>query len=46
LNYLVPAVTGLAPASGVPGTEVTLTGAHLEGVTEVLYRGVPLFPGT
>jgi len=46
LNYLAPTVTGLAPATGVPGTEVTLTGANLAGVTEVLYGGAALYPGT
>jgi len=37
-----PQLTGFLPAAGVPGTEVTLTGTHLGGVTRVTYGGLAL----
>ena len=46
IAYAPPAVGSMAPATGVPGTEVTIEGANLAGVTEVSYAGTPLFPGS
>lgn len=37
---LPPAVTGLSPASGVPGTQVTLTGSGFTGTRYVSFGGV------
>lgn len=37
----VPAITSFHPASGEPGTVVTLTGANLIGLTAVLFSGTP-----
>jgi len=46
LAYVPPPIPSLAPSHGVPGTEVTLEGPGLEGVTEVRFGGVPLLPGS
>jgi uncharacterized repeat protein (TIGR01451 family) len=40
LFYVQPVITGLTPASGRAGTNVTLSGNNLLGVTEVLFNGV------
>jgi hypothetical protein len=36
----LPAVTGFSPASGLPGTEVTLNGTGFIGITSVRFNGV------
>ncbi|MHB9007987.1 MAG: S8 family serine peptidase [Limisphaerales bacterium] len=36
----VPGITGLAPASGSPGANVTITGANFTGATAVRFNGV------
>src|SRR5262249_18384559 len=36
-----PPVTGFSPASGSPGTSVTITGTNFTGVTSVTFNGTP-----
>jgi hypothetical protein len=38
---VVPTVTGLAPASGIAGTAVTITGTDFTGTTAVDFTGAP-----
>lgn len=44
--YQVPLITGMEPSRGLPGSTVVLTGEHLEEVTELRYRDIPLGPGS
>jgi photosystem II stability/assembly factor-like uncharacterized protein len=37
----LPTITGFSPASGPPGTRVTITGAHFVGTTVVKFNGTP-----
>jgi hypothetical protein len=36
----LPSITGFSPASGLPGTEVTLNGTGFVGITSVRFNGV------
>jgi len=38
---LAPLISSFTPASGVAGTEVTITGNHFTGVTAVQFNGTP-----
>ena len=40
LFYAVPIITGFAPAHGLPGTNVTITGLNLLGATAVKFNNV------
>jgi hypothetical protein len=37
-----PGISGYSPVQGIPGTEVTLTGLHFTGATQVSYGGTAL----
>jgi len=41
LTVTSPSITGVDPPSGVGGTEVTLTGAELDGMSAVSFNNVP-----
>ena len=41
LNQVTPTITAFAPASGVVGSTVTITGTNLNGATSVVLNGVP-----
>lgn len=41
LFYAAPVITSFSPASGLPGTQVTLSGQNLLGATNVFFNGQP-----
>jgi hypothetical protein len=39
-DNLLPSITGFSPASGLPGSEVTLNGTGFVGITSVRFNGI------